>query len=381
MKILFMKVLCCLFTLMLGFNQLTGQEVRFGTITHDGVERNYKIFIPSSYDGNTPYPLVFNFHGFGSNGGEQEFYSDMNRVGEANDFFICYPNGIDNSWNVGWEFGSEADDVGFTSVLIDQMSMDFSIDAERIYACGMSNGGFMSFRLACELNDRIAAIASVTGSMSPALAMDCEPGRPVSILQFHGTDDGTVPYVGLEDLNIGIDSLFNYWNIVNNCTTDPDTVEIDDTNINDGSTVQKISYTNCEFNTEVVLYKIDKGAHTWPGAFLELGVTNQDVEASEVIWEFFKDKSLSNQTTSSDDVLVDNEVNIFPNPATDYILVESDNDWKQYSIYNIDGELISSGTIDSGLHKVNTSSFPSGTYFIQVQYQNQLISKKFNIID
>ena len=347
---------------------------------HDGIERNYRLFIPSSYDGSNSYPLVFNFHGFGSNAAEQDFYSDMNRVGEANDFFICYPNGIANSWNVGWEFGSEADDVGFTSALIDRLTQDYSIDSERIYSCGMSNGGFMSYRLACELNNKIAAIASVTGSMAPALAMDCEPGRPFSILQFHGTDDATVPYNGMEDLNIGIDSLFNYWSILNQCDTDIDTIDIEDTNMDDGSTAQRISLTNCGNNTEVVLYKIDKGAHTWPGAFITLGVTNQDVEASEVIWNFFKDKTLSNQTTSLES-MISNDISIYPNPSYGEVYIDSEYEIEKYEIISLMGERVKKGTINNSSNYLDISDLLSGTYIILIESNNHTFSKKFSLLN
>ncbi|NNF34898.1 MAG: T9SS type A sorting domain-containing protein [Saprospiraceae bacterium] len=373
-----MKFLSTLFCLFL-INFISAQNIINETIMHDGIERNYRLFIPASYDGSNSYPLVFNFHGFGSNNAEQEFYSDMNRVGEANDFFICYPNGIANSWNVGWDFGSEADDVGFTSALIDKLTQDYSVDAERIYSCGMSNGGFMSYRLACELNDKIAAIASVTGSMSPTLAMDCEPGRSFSILQFHGTDDATVPYDGMEDLNIGIDSLFNYWSIQNQCSSNIDTLDIEDINQNDGSTAQRISITNCDNNTEVILYKIDNGAHTWPGAFLTLGVTNQDVKASEVIWDFFKNKTLSNQTTSLDPIIIDN-FSIYPNPSHGEIFIKSGLEIEKYEIITLMGESVKRGSMNKNLNYLDVSDLISGTYIILVESKNQTYSKKFSII-
>lgn len=374
-----MKYLLTLFSIIL-IHSISSQNVINETIMHDGIERSYRLFIPASYDGSNPYPLVFNFHGFGSNASEQEFYSDMNRVGEANNFFICYPNGIANSWNVGWDFGSEVDDVGFTSALIDRLNQDYGIDSERIYSCGMSNGGFMSYRLACELSDKIAAIASVTGSMAPALAMDCEPGRPFSILQFHGTDDTTVPYNGMEDLNIGIDSLFNYWSTLNQCGTNIDTVDIEDTNQNDGSTAQKISLTNCSNNTEVILYKIDKGAHTWPGAFLTLGVTNQDVEASEVIWDFFKDKTLKNQTTSLESIALQN-VTIYPNPSNGEIFIESEMELENYEIISLMGKRIKKGILINNTKHLDVSNLISGTYILVIGFKNQTFSKKISIIN
>ncbi|RMF00022.1 MAG: hypothetical protein D6772_06880, partial [Bacteroidetes bacterium] len=151
------------------------QERIIGRITHDGLEREYRLYVPAAYDGQSPWPLVFNFHGFTSNAAQQEIYSNMNTVADTAHFLVCYPEGIGNAWNVGWSFGSTADDVGFVDALIDSLSLAYELDAGRIYACGMSNGGFMSYRLACERSNRFAAIASVTGSMTRNY--DCEPTR------------------------------------------------------------------------------------------------------------------------------------------------------------------------------------------------------------
>ncbi|MEL6972721.1 MAG: PHB depolymerase family esterase, partial [Bacteroidota bacterium] len=157
------------FCLMLVPNSY-GQQIINSSIQFDDLERTYLLYVPPSYTGDESVPLVLNFHGYTSNSGEQFFYSDFRAVADLNNFLVVHPQGTQDSegnthWNVGWG-GSTVDDVGFTAALIDSLAAEYNINPERIYSTGMSNGGFMSYQLACELSDRIAAIASVTGTMN-----------------------------------------------------------------------------------------------------------------------------------------------------------------------------------------------------------------------
>ena len=150
----------------------TSQQTITATITHDALQREYILYVPASYTGSNAVPLVFNFHGYTSNATEQMWYGDFRPIADTANFIIVHPNGMLDAtgtthFNVGWG-GSTIDDVGFTSALLDSISADYNINADRVYSTGMSNGGFMSYQLACQLSDKIAAIASVTGSMSPA---------------------------------------------------------------------------------------------------------------------------------------------------------------------------------------------------------------------
>ena len=367
------KLLACI--LIFVSVHLSAQNVIVEQIMHQGIERNYRLAIPTAYDANKSYPLVFNLHGFGSTAAEQEFYSDMNRVGEAEGFLICYPDGIDNAWNVGWEFGSEADDVGFISTLIDEISGNYNIDSERIYSCGMSNGGFMSYRLACEMNDRIAAVASVTGSMAPLIFPDCDPGKAVSVMQIHGTADGTVPYSGDPDINIHIDTLVAFWADNNGCAEEADTSDVEDINMTDNTTVKKIQYSDCSNDSEVLFFKVDGGGHTWPGAFLNIGVTNQDIEASEEIWEFFRNKSLNDQTSSVNDISPTLALTLFPNPASDMIQIEDpDFDGNAFIIHSFSGKDLSKGTISGG--KINLRTLPPGIYILSILNEEGIVSRR-----
>jgi polyhydroxybutyrate depolymerase len=153
---------------------------------------------------------------------------------------------------------------------------------------GMSNGGFMSYRLACELSDKISAIASVTGSMSTNQINTCNPINPIPIMQIHGTLDPTVLYNGSLGIE-AIDDVISFWVNFNNCNTQPIFNNITDLNLIDLCTAEHYIYENGDNDTSVELYKIINGGHTWPGAAIPLAGnnTNQDFNASQVIWQFF----------------------------------------------------------------------------------------------
>ena len=158
----------------------------------------------------------------------------------------------------------------------------------------------MSFRLACELEDRIAAIASVTGTMTTLQTDNCVPSRPMPVLQIHGTLDAVVSYPG-NTISLGIDSVINYWRTANGCTAPVVTYNFPDISF-EGSTVESFTYGGCTDGVEVVHYRVENGGHTWPGAFpIPAGITNQDIDASVEIWRFF------NRWTHPNPVLVSRE--------------------------------------------------------------------------
>ena len=274
-----------IFTLLICLPLFTfGQQTIDARINHGGLERDYTLYIPASYSAGNEAPLLFNFHGYTSNSWQQAFYSNFNTVADDEGFIIVYPEGtLDNTgtshWNVGWG-GSTVDDIGFTSALIDSISADYSINQDRVYSTGMSNGGFMSYQLACELSDRIAAIASVTGSMNMGWFNSCNPNHPMPIMEIHGTADGNVPYAT-------IPSIMDFWANFNNCNSSAIVTNVPNTSTTDGCTTEHQIWENGNNGSTVEHYKIIGGEHSWPGALFPNGVTNQDIDASEKIWEFF----------------------------------------------------------------------------------------------
>ena len=181
----------------ISFSQTTVND----SFMHNGLTRTYSFYVPAIYDGSQAYPLVLNLHGYTSNGTEQSFYGNFKPIADTAGFIVVHPEGTIQTgtastqfWNVGF-FPSNVDDIGFLESLIDTISASYNIDATRIYSTGMSNGGFMSYKLACESN-RFAAIASVTGSMTGQMQNNCSPIKPIPVMEIHGTADPTVPYNG-----------------------------------------------------------------------------------------------------------------------------------------------------------------------------------------
>ena len=172
------------------------QEVE--TLTHDSLVREYVLYIPSNYDESITYPLMLNFHGFGGEAGQYISYADMRSLADTENFILVYPQGTLSSgfphWNPSLPSSdnkSDVDDLGFVEALIRELSSNYNIDLERVYACGFSNGGMMAYGLAQHKSELIAGIASVSGVM---LESDVKPIHPMPVLIIHGTLDGVLPY-------------------------------------------------------------------------------------------------------------------------------------------------------------------------------------------
>ena len=163
----------------------------------------------------------------------------------------------------------------------------------------MSNGGYMSFLLACQLSEKIAAVASVTGSMTPETFDACSPQHPTPILQIHGTNDEIVPYNGAS-WSRSIEDVMTYWVNYNNCDEPPSTTVFPDIDPTDGSTVEHIVYQNGDNGVTTEHMKVLGGRHTWPGSAYNFPGTNQDISASMEIWEFFSRFDINGTLSTGD---------------------------------------------------------------------------------
>ena len=263
-----------------------GSNTKKCTLTHKALERYYIIYVPESGASEASMPVLFALHGYGSTAEIHKNYTNYQPLAETSKFIVIYPQGSyfqgtftsGNHWNVGsWTAGSTADDVDFINEVIDLVSKKESINQNRIYSSGMSNGGFMSYHLACNLSSRIAAIASVTGSMSKETLENCSPSHPTPILQIHGALDVTVPFNGDSTINMeSIDNVFNYWTTYNSCDPIPSLIVTDYVDFS----VDYQKYNNCLNNVKVELYKISSMGHTWPGK------NNYGISATEEVWNF-----------------------------------------------------------------------------------------------
>jgi polyhydroxybutyrate depolymerase len=349
------------------------------TLQHDGLSRGYLLYVPASYDSTQATALVFNFHGYGSNNAQQEFYGDFRPIADTANFILVHPNGTidplsNRYWNVGF-FSSNVDDVGFIEALIDELSSQYNINPRKIYATGMSNGGFMSYRLACETN-RFAAIASVTGSMTSLINDNCNPTYPTPIMQIHGDADSTVPYAGLSDINsLGIDSVMDYWSGLNNCFNIPTTMFFPDNDPTDGVIALRKIFPLCDNGTELELIKVLGGGHTWPGAPINTGVTCQDFSASEEIWHFFR--KYERPVLANTELIAAQEelVKIYPNPSSGLINIETEKEIELIEVFNLQGQRLSTHQFN---WQLDLSQLPKGSYIIRLTGNDQVISKRIN---
>ena len=248
-------------------------------IVHDGIDREYILYVPNSYDGTSSVPLMLNFHGFGGSASQFMQEADMRSLAEANTFILVYPQGscLDGSshWNpcpIGGDNKSTADDVGFIESIISEISSQYTIDMERIYAAGYSNGGMMAYGLANYKSDLIAAVASVSGTM-----LNCTgpTSHPMPVVHLHGTSDGVVSYNGSNDWN-SVQSTLEYWTSFNNTISTP-TINTDNTG---GMTIEHYSYEQGDNAVSVEHYKYIGGDHVW------FNEPYQGQNASELVWNF-----------------------------------------------------------------------------------------------
>ena len=380
----FIQYLFLGFFLLLFLSGLTAQQDINGSFEHDGETRDFIIHLPTGYQDGVVLPMVINMHGFGSNNFQQQLYTSFDLIADAENFIVVYPQGLvrTTAWGAtgaSWDayFGTGVDDLGFLDKLIDHLYTFYNIDLARVYATGMSNGGFMSYRLACELSERIAAIASVTGAMVFQQFNNCTPDRPVPIMEVHGTSDNTVPYSGIQFLTPSIPEVVAFWVEHNNCITPQETTDIPDINMTDNTTTSIDAYT-CDDDTEVLFYTIQNGGHTWPGAvpIPSLGNTSLDFIGSQHIWDFFDKHSHPNPkggTLLADETpltFAPEGVSVFPNPANETLFIRYEQrEDLEVRILNVAGQPIREyGPLEGRFFsELSIAGLATGMYFIEVK--------------
>lgn len=372
-----------LFTTLFFVFFLTGlfaQQTITATIMHDGLEREYILYIPAIYDGTEDVPLVFNFHGYTSNAQQQMFYGDFRAISDTANFLVVHPQGTQDfagqpHWNVGWG-GSTVDDVSFTAALIDTLAASYTIDLDRVYSTGMSNGGFMSYLLACQLSDKIAAVASVTGSMTESMTAECQSNPPVPAMQIHGTADGVVDYNG-GPISEPIEDVVNYWVQENNCSPQPGVTDLPDIDPNDGCTAEHYVYSGGTNGTEVEFFKVTDGGHTWPGSAFNSGVTNQDFNASAEIWRFFSQYDINGRIISSDtdEQIADMDIRLQPNPAHDRIELRGEEPMTgRLYLIDLQGRIqMQTELVSQQRAALNVGYLPEGMYLLQVMEEKGVV--------
>ncbi len=343
-----------------------------------GIYRTYRLYVPTIYTGATARPLILNLHGYTSNALQQQQYTNFKPIADTANFLMVYPQGTKDGsnqpyWNAGFST-TQVNDIAFLSALIDSLDLTYNINLNRVYSTGMSNGGFMSHTLACELSNRITAIASVTGGIfTTQYGSNCHPTRPVPVMQVHGTADATVPYAGnMSQGMMPIDSVVRYWVKKNNCNPTPTFSNVPNTNTTDGCTAEHYKYSGGNLGSTVELYKIIGGGHTWPGFPFGGAGTNMDINASKEIWRFFNKYNLSTLTSIDENEALSKELKLYPNPAHSILNFSMDN-VESIMITDVLGKVMAlevSSDNSISIDKLNT-----GIYFLSVKNTNGALAK------
>lgn len=359
---------------------LKAQTTVNGSFMFGGKNRTYSFYVPASYNASTPVPLVLGLHGTSSSGAEFAEYRDFRPIADTANFIMVHPDGSTllgvRFWNYGNVFGSTVDDVGFLEALIDTISAHYSINHNRVYCTGMSNGSFMAYYLACE-SDRFAAIGTVAGSMSTNMYADCNPSRPTPSIHIHGTDDDINPYEGTSNM-VGIDAVNRFWVDQNNCDTVPIVSPLPDIIISDDATATQYLYANGTDGNTVELFKVSGGGHSWPGRPMPNSseVTCMDFDACVEIWRFF---SQYEKATSSVENYSTVDLNVWPNPSAGLVYVESPKTVSSVSVYDLHGKLMENIT-NGNIQQIDLSQLNAGIYLVRVSGDNFSIFKKLILL-
>ncbi len=340
------------------FSQQTSHTMDIG-----GVTRDYIQYLPVGFDANTEsLPVVFVLHGLGDVNSNMT-NAGFKEIGDTARFISVYPQGLPNafgssSWANGTLLAPVADDITFFNSMIDDMILNYNADISRIYFTGFSMGSIMSHHLACALNDRIAAIGTMSGTMSTDDINNCVPIYKTPVMHVHGTVDPTVPYQGtaLPSLSL-VDETMNFWINVHGCATTADSIQLADT-AHDGLTVDRFVYQNCNPTSSVELWRVNGGDHSF---FYE--PANDFTESIE-IWIFFSQWSHSNPTAVGLEDLNTTEFSISPNPSTGIFKVTSEYS-NEFSVYTMAGKLVHSEKLNSGETTIDLTHLQRGIYIIK----------------
>ncbi|MBT8377949.1 MAG: esterase [Ignavibacteria bacterium] len=284
-------------------------DLQLNSFSHKGIERTYYIHLSTDFSEIDSLPLLMVLHGGGKGDGDDlAKHFGFNIIADRERFITVYPNGIDSRWNDGRgktfnekkDLGN-IDDVGFLSALIDTMIANYKVNPNRVFVTGVSNGGMMTFRLGCEIASKLSAIAPVIANIPENIIYKCTPDSRLPVLIMNGTEDPLVPWEGgkvkflWKEMGkvVSTENSVRFWVEHNKCFEDPVTELLPDIDDEDESRVKKVTYKNKDTHIEVVLYAIVGGGHNIPGGNtpdikLIIGNKNNDINAAEVIWNFFK---------------------------------------------------------------------------------------------
>jgi len=373
MKTLF--TLLITITFIINISAQTSKTMEFG-----GLTRKYLEYVPASYDGTEAFPIVLCLHGLGDNMNNFSGIG-MNYIADTANFIVLTPEAVaDPNFGTAWNSGASyagivlnqnIDDVGFLGALLDSTIANYNVSVNNIFVTGFSMGGFMTNRLACELNQRFKACASVSGTRGASFS-----GSPLSAIpfcHFHGTADGTVAYVNNMYGN-DAEELVDYWVNINNCNTTPVIDSIADV-ASDGKTVVHFTYPDGDDDTNVEFYKVIGGDHEW------LSTPTNDISYTIKIWEFFRKYKNSHAATSVSNIEKKETLSIYPNPANSFINIKSNNDEiiNKIQIVSLSGKIINDNIVNETSITLNINELENGIYILKLYIKADCIVKKLII--
>ena len=370
-----------LFIILVSLSTLSfSQQQEYLTFQYDTTSRVYARYVPAIYDSSTAVPLVICLHGLGDT--ITNFVNiGMNFIADTANFIVLTPQAQSNPFGAAWNSGASyysyvlngnVDDVGFINALIDSTEVHYNIDTNRIFVTGFSMGGFMSNRLASELNSRIAAIASVSGTIGTSF----NPGtpNPIPVCHFHGTADGTVAYTG-DAYGMDAEELVDFWIGVDNCDTVPIIDSLPDIAA-DGKTVVHYKYDNGDYGTDVEFYKVIGGEHEW------LSLPTNDISYTVEIWKFFS-QFAKNMSQDIDIQTQTKYLRLFPNPSSGTLFVSfgERNKNGMLSIYSSSGTLMKKISVSGTNQVLHLDNLHQGVYFICFSNDETQITKRIVLIE
>jgi len=368
-----------------------GQTNLVDSIRHDGLSRQYILHRPPGADTLGALPLVLTLHGGSGSAASAINFTRLNPVADQGGFLVAYPQGYTALPGGGFAWadgrGTPADlegidDVGFLLSLLDTLLAQHPIDTLRIYLSGFSNGGFLTQRMACEAPERFAAMASLGCTMDTSLFARCEPGRPLPMFLLMGTADPFVPYDG-GPMNgpvlpvVATDSLFDFWSANNGCQTSLPPEDLPDRVPDDNCTATRFDRTDCACNAGVRLFRINGGGHTWPGVELpayELiaGETNEDIQASEELWTFFRSFTNTCDTlvSISEPARYPHAIRLFPNPARSILYLQAGAPIQAVRFFDLNGRRSAWIEMRASEGSLSLDGMPPGLYGLKIRMQD-----------
>ncbi|MBI9035613.1 MAG: T9SS type A sorting domain-containing protein [Bacteroidales bacterium] len=389
-------IIISLLLIIFSFSRSEAQTDITDSFPHNGLIRSYILHLPPSYNSIDHFPVVVVLHGGGSGNGEDLLLNHhFDEVGDTANYISLFPNGYYNDWadgrGVSQADTAGIDDVSFLNSLVEHLSEKFTIDTSRMYICGVSNGGMLVQKLACESPYKFSAFASIIASMPDSIVHHCNPDQSVPIILMNGTSDAWVPYSGgpLGPITnggsvIGTDSTISIWQSLNSCIqTFPDSLNLTDIVFTDNCDVTRFNYGICTDSSEIILYRINNGGHTIPGMESPVnpipffGYINYDIDAAIEIWKFFRKHSKTRNITLISENITNLNFRVYPNPTSGiaYLIIPNLTDF-EISVFNSIGQKVTDVNKDGYLNLSNKSN---GIYYVMIIVKNQKTTGQFVI--